>query len=69
MGKMAQKWVEIGFGAIFSYFSAIFSYFPGEAETYIFPFFSRPKWGLYQANKIPITVKVEIKSKLIPKQF
>ena len=54
---MAQKWVKIGFGAIFPIFRLIFSYFLGEAETYIFPIFSLfraggPKWGLYQANRI-----------------
>ena len=47
---MAQKWVRIGFVAIFPIFRLIFPYFPGEAETYIFPIFfpisgRRPEMG------------------------
>ena len=56
---MAQKWLKIGFGAIFPIFRLIYSYFLGEAKTYIFPIFflfraGGPKWSLYQANGIAI---------------
>ena len=54
-GKMAPKWVNVGFGGHCSYFSANF-WGGGGAETYFFPIFflfraGGSKWGLYQANR------------------
>ena len=58
IGKMAPNPIFSHFWAIFPIFRLIFSYFLGEAETFFFPIFflfraGGPKWGLYQANRIP----------------
>ena len=60
---MAPNPIFTHFWAIFPIFRLIFSYFLGEAETYIFPIFflfraGGPKWGLYQANRIPSLVVI-----------
>ena len=68
IGKMAKKWVKLGFGVIFL-FSANFSYFPGEAETYFLLFRAGgQKWGLYQANA-PASNTPQIRKSALNNEF
>ena len=68
MGKMAQKWVRIGFGAIFPIFQLFFAYFPGEAKTYILPISGRrPEMGSVPGKQDHKISPYERRQKLLPK--